>query len=279
MSDTQERDARRRWLTEKLKRMILAECDAAVVAGERHADYLERLGFDRHRIALKYDAVDNDHFARGAAIARRRGAELRRALGLPDRYLLCSGRFIPKKNLEALLRGYDEYRRRGGALDLVLLGDGPLRQRLLRVRHDAGLDRHVHLPGFKQYDELPVFYGLATAFILPSTTEQWGLVVNEAMASGLPVLVSRACGAAELVREGENGHVFDPERAGDIARAIEWLPEDDSRLAQMGQASVRVIAEVSPAAFAASVARAIDIGDTHRRRRTRRLLPNPALWV
>ena len=69
----------------------------------------------------------------------------------------------------------------------------------------------VLLPGFKQYPELPLYYGLAGAFVLPSLTEPWGLVVNEAMAAGLPVVVSDRCGcASDLVRPGENGFAFDP---------------------------------------------------------------------
>ena len=69
----------------------------------------------------------------------------------------------------------------------------------------------VILAGFKQYDELPAYYGLASAFVHASTTEQWGLVVNEAMASGLPVLVSDRCGCApDLVEDGVNGFTFDP---------------------------------------------------------------------
>ncbi len=80
--------------------------------------------------------------------------------------------------------------------DLVLLGDGPLKPTLLKLISSLGLESCVHLPGFKQYDELPVYLGLAETFIHASTTEQWGLVVNEAMASGLPVLVSNRCGCA-----------------------------------------------------------------------------------
>src|SRR5207244_4064698 len=102
------------------------------------------------------------------------------------------------KNLPRLLEAFAGYRRLAGdaAWELVLLGDGPLRPELVALLKDLELDGHVLLPGFKQYDELPAYYGLAGAFIHASTTEQWGLVVNEAMASGLPVLVSDRCGCA-----------------------------------------------------------------------------------
>src|SRR5205823_7578307 len=93
--------------------------------------------------------------------------------------------------------------------DVVLLGDGPLREALNSQLSTLNLHPHVQLPGFKQYNELPVYYALAKAFVHASTTEQWGLVVNEAIASGLPVIVSERCGCApELVRD--NGFTFDP---------------------------------------------------------------------
>jgi 1,2-diacylglycerol 3-alpha-glucosyltransferase len=93
----------------------------------------------------------------------------------------------------------------------VLLGDGPLKETLFHQVARMGLTDRVRFPGFKQYDELPIFYGLASAFIHASSSEQWGLVVNEAMASRLPVLVSERCGCApDLVQNGVNGFTFDP---------------------------------------------------------------------
>src|SRR5206468_501416 len=90
-----------------------------------------------------------------------------------------------------------------GAWSLVVLGDGVLRGDLEQLRTELNLGDHVLFPGFKQYDELPAYYGLATAFIHASMVEPWGLVVNEAMAAGLPVLVSARCGCAwDLVEEG-----------------------------------------------------------------------------
>ena len=72
----------------------------------------------------------------------------------------------------------------------MILGDGPLHGELLRQRAQLQLESDVIFPGFVQYDQLPLYYGLAGAFVHASTVEQWGLVVNEALASALPVLVS-----------------------------------------------------------------------------------------
>lgn len=280
MSESQAHDAPRSWPREVVKRALLRDVDAALVGGESHAGYLVQLGFPRERIFLGYDVVDNEHFRSGAAAARREATRLRRELGLPERYLLASARFLAKKNLVRLLEGYALHRREGAAdsWELVVLGDGPERARIEARRRELGLESVVRLPGFQQYGLLPAYYGLATAFVLPSSAEQWGLVVNEAMASGLPVLVSRRCGSAELVREGVNGYLFDPERAEDIARALDAVARSGSRLAEMGAAAHAAVDRASPRAFAEGLAAAIDRGRVHRAGVRPSLLPNPALW-
>src|SRR5262249_41808278 len=148
-------------------------------------------------------------------------AEKRTALRLPADYFLASARFTEKKNLPGLLRAYARYRdrcqenRTGDAQspwELVVLGDGPGRQQLEQLRDELGLSERVRLPGFQQYDVLSSYYAFARAFVHASTVEQWGLVVNEAMASGLPILLSNRCGCASmLLDEGVNGYLFDPE--------------------------------------------------------------------
>src|SRR5690606_19271144 len=109
----------------------------------------------------------------------------------------------------------------------------------------------VLMPGFIQYPELPIWYGLAEAFVLASTTEQWGLVVNEAMASGLPVLVSSRCGCApDLVRSAAHGHTFEPPDVASLADLLLSLAKaPDSRRA-MGEASATLIDAWSPRVFA-----------------------------
>ena len=117
------------------------------------------------------------------------------------------------KNLFNLLRAYALYRDRLKLQPwkLVLLGDGPLRPQIVALRSELHLQEDVFLPGFKQYSDLPAYYGLAKAFVLASTREPWGLVVNEAMAAGLPVIVSERAGCVpDLVKAGVNGYTFEP---------------------------------------------------------------------
>ena len=260
MSDSQVHDRRRHPVTEWIKRRVVGLYAAALVGGSTHAGYAANLGMPRERIFTGYDVVDNGHFARGAALARGQ-AGLRGRLGLPERYFLSVCRFERVKNIPALLEAYWRYRQKAAdPSPLVLVGDGSLGS---RVRAEVGrwdLECAVFLPGFRQYGELPAYYGLAGCFVLASTSEPWGLVVNEAMASGLPVLVSRRCGCApDLVEEGGNGFTFDPcdvEQLAELMRRVSAMPEEQRQA--MGRRSQEIISRWGPERFARSLAKAVE---------------------
>ena len=240
-------DKRRWWLKEKVKAWLVQRWfDAAFVGGWRHYLYALSLGFPPERIWRGVDVVDNKYFAINAAKARVQAEALRQRLGLPERYFICVARHSPEKNLKRLLQAYKLYRKMGGRWGLVLVGDGPQRQELERDRQRLALDS-VIFAGWVQYDQLPVYYGLAEALILPSISEPWGLVVNEAMASGLPVLVSRKCGCfPELCWRGVNGLDFDPWNVNEIVEVMISMSSNVDRCKAMGKASKEIIANFTP---------------------------------
>jgi glycosyltransferase involved in cell wall biosynthesis len=200
-------------------------------------------------------------------------------------YFLASNRFVERKNLGRLIQAYAKYAESfqqggvGSIWPLVLLGDGELRGELealcgelglkttmgfshggtehtegknlklnsckLKTSKECGL---VVFPGFRQIGELPGFYAEAGAFVHPALEEPWGLVINEAMASGLPVLSSRNVGAAEeLVVEGKTGYLFDPSSVEEMARALAKIVgmEPEERLA-MGRAAYERVERMAP---------------------------------
>ncbi len=262
MSESTADDERRRPWKEWIKRRLVRLARGGLVGGGPHRAYLCALGLPDARIFEGYDVVDNTHFEAGVEEARRHGVEGRDSLELPARYFLASNRFVEKKNLPSLLAAYAEYRRQAGetAWALVLLGDGPLRGLLKAQRAELGLENAVFLPGFRQYGELPAYYAFAGGFIHTSTTEQWGLVVNEAMASGLPVLVSNPCGCApDLVADGQNGWTFDPRDPAAITAVLlrlAGLPETERTA--MGRSSRERIAAWTPETFADGMAKAVE---------------------
>jgi 1,2-diacylglycerol 3-alpha-glucosyltransferase len=283
MSESTEWDEGRSAVKEFVKRRLVQTCSAALAGGTPHKSYLVKLGLPAERIFLGYDAVDNRYFADKVEEVRRMKDEGRTQFGLPENYFLASARFVEKKNLPRLLQAYARYRelaqkseigsqksttsprpspKNGKGIapwDLVLLGDGPLRSSIFDLRSSLGLEDSVLLPGFKQYDELPTYYGLANAFVHASTTEQWGLVVNEAMASGLPVLVSNRCGCAmDLVKEGVNGFTFDPYNVEQLAQLLVKLSTLNSKLSTFGEASRQIISHWGTERFADGLSDAVE---------------------
>jgi glycosyltransferase involved in cell wall biosynthesis len=168
----------------------------------------------------------------------------------------------PKKDLATLLRAYAQVRQMGEQVPpLVLVGSGSEYDLLRSLALDLGLkvtewhgaaqeDRAVSLSGdvlfygFRQIESLPVFYGLALAFILPSISEEWGLVVNEAMACGLPVVVSEVAGCApNLIHHGKTGFTFEPGNVTSLAGHLFHLSTDEGLRQNMAEAARKHIAE------------------------------------
>ena len=271
MSESARQDEPRTWWKEMIKRRVVGVYSAALVGGQRHVEYLVELGMPRDRIFTGYDVVDNAYFRRRAEEVRSQKSDVRKQYGLSENYFLASARFIEKKNLPTLIRAYAAYRQKSEASgnppwDVVLLGDGPLREALNSQLSTLNLHAHVHLPGFKPYDELPVYYALAKAFVHASTTEQWGLVVNEAVASGLPVIVSERCGCVpELVRG--NGFTFDPIDERELpSRLLQIASLSDDERRSLGDASYRIAENFAPEHFGEGLEQAAKLALIHPRK-------------
>lgn len=243
MSETKADDRARPWW----KRMLIARevrlAQAALVSGSAAGEYLVSLGMLREKIFRQYGSVDNAYF-REHAYERRNGDG--------RMFLACSRLIESRKNIVRLLRAYSQYRHRvEQPWELVICGDGPDRS-----MYEAYMREHriegITLAGFQQVEPLAGYYAQAGCFVHPAANEAWGLVVNEALASGLPVLVSRRCGCAyDLVHEGVNGYTFDPHEHVELAELMQRISESPAeRLRQMGQESLRIVSRYGCEAFA-----------------------------
>lgn len=262
MADSTAHDEPRKTWKEWIKSRVVKLFSSGLVAGTPHVDYVSELGMPTERIFTGYDVVDNDYFSKHSDRVRQEACDFRTNYNLPTNFFLASNRFVSKKNISRLIDAYSIYLKHCNNIGwcLVLLGDGSLMPAIRKQVEQLGLNKNVIFPGFKQYDELPVYYGLAGAFVHASTSEQWGLVVNEAMASGLPVLVSARCGCAhDLVKSGINGFTFDPYDTEGLALLMSQISEGKYDLSAMQQQSKAIISEYSPKKFSENLVKAAEV--------------------
>ena len=233
MSDSAQQDYPRSRVQEWLKARYLSQVHGALVAGDKHLQYLENLGVEADRIRLGYDVVDNEYFKRCGSLEP--DSEMAGYSGVcSEPYVLCCARLIDKKNLSVLLDAFALFlshtRRTQSALaewKLIIAGDGPLRQALISQAVGLDIAASVDFVGTFSYQELPSLYHGAQIFVLPSKIEQWGLVINEAMASGVPVIVSNRVGCLdELVIAGKSGLSYPHDDAHALYECLQALSTD-----------------------------------------------------
>jgi len=191
---------------------IVRGAAAGLAVGSGAARYLAHYGMDPGRIRIVPNTIDVVGYGRDAAAARARAEDVRAHWDLPERYVLFAGRLVEDKGIRDLvgalrLLGAD-------APALVVAGEGPLADEF------GGVDG-VRRVGFVQRDQLVELLALAAWTIVPSRVEPWGVIVNEALASGSPVIVTDAVGAAEdLVVDGINGRVVPASSPQALAAAL-----------------------------------------------------------
>lgn len=254
-SESNHQDQRRGLpVVEFLKRQFFRRCDGFVVPGRAALDYVRAQNISDHPIFTAPNAVDNKLFAAASQTARQRTTVYRQELGLPERYFLSVGRLVREKGLFELVSAYAnldaQLRQRIG---LVIVGDGPSRGELQQLASSVSPGKVV-FAGFVHQEELGIYYALAEALVLPTYTDTWGMVVNEAMACGTPVIVSRLAGCTpELIRDGWNGILIEPREVKGLNSAMKRIAEAPELGREMGENSAQLILSYSPEAWANSI--------------------------
>lgn len=234
MADSKYDDYPRHLWRESGKRIFMLPYLGALGASLRSRDYLRFLGIRAERIIGGYDSLSV------ARIRNLAGCPPAPA-GIPfaDRHFTIVARLVPKKNLFLALKAYSLYVAQDIApRPLHLCGNGPLEAKLKAHAEELGVGAHVIFHGFVQTDVVARLLGSTLALILPSTEEQFGQVVPEALAMGLPVILSDNCGARdELVRTGINGFVVEPDNAEGLAWFMHLMATDEALWKRMSTAA------------------------------------------
>ena len=218
-------DYPRRISRELVKSLMYSPYSGVITSGTRSRDYMYFMGFNSERIKTGYNSLSLDRIRAqaGVPIAPQ---------GVPflKRHFTIVARLIPKKNISLALKAMKLYAEQvPSPRPLHIFGNGPLESELRAHARNLGINELVHFHGFLQTDEISKWYAKSLALLLPSIEEQFGNVVPEAQAMGLPVIVSDNCGGGDLlVRTGVNGFVAKPDNPEGWAFLMTLLSEDES---------------------------------------------------
>ncbi|GHB75757.1 glycosyltransferase family 4 protein [Persicitalea jodogahamensis] len=252
-SESSALDRPRKNIKESLKTRFLRQSDAFFCFGKTSVDYLKSLGIDEEVIPVKKAAVvDNSLISNVFSEAEQSTSRQKER----RRNFIYVGRLAKEKNLSLLLAAYRQCQDSSTASDwgLIFVGDGPLKEQLVDEAATAGLAT-VHFTGGMPWHKVPAQLALADILVLPSLSEPWGLVVNEAMVCGMPVIASRNCGCVDdLVHDGQNGFIFDPTDKHELADAMRHYISHPGDVAQHGTRSRELIAPFSPESVAREMA-------------------------
>jgi glycosyltransferase involved in cell wall biosynthesis len=244
--ETHLKGLRGSWLWHKAHQAVLSrlftQVDQFLAIGSANAAFYREYGVEDERIARVPYVTDNAHFQAACARAHPQREALRGQLGLSSGrpVLLFVGRLSPEKGLETLLQALrllDEKERPY----LLLAGEGP-QSRWLHSKAAASLADDVRFLGFVSQSRLPALYDLCDALVLPSLHEPWGMVVNEVMNAGRPLILSDRVGSArDLLKDGDNGLSFPAGNPAALAGAIRRVLGEPGFRERAGALSLQLV--------------------------------------
>jgi glycosyltransferase involved in cell wall biosynthesis len=243
-------DKERRLRRELAKSIFYFPYNGAIASGVRSRDYLRFLGLSKSRVQPSYNSVSLDRIRALAGVPPAPD-------GVPfeERHFTIVARMVSKKNVTMALKAMALYAKQvTNPRPLHIFGNGPLEAELRQQAQVDGIAELVHFRGFLQAPEVCRAYGTSLALLLPSIEEQFGNVVPEAQAMGVPVILSDNCGSRDLlVRSGVNGFVVEADNPKGMAFFMRLLSEDEELWKTMSLASQEFVERADTARFAESV--------------------------
>jgi len=256
--DSKKEDVQRNFLVNTVKKILYANVDAIFCPAPDWIETFKYWGFKEKAIFFGVDVVDNSFWSKTAS----------QKFDISAPYFLTVGRHIKRKNFHLLIDAFVLFKRESGNnARLVLVGDGVETDHLKKRVPEDLQDDILFLP-LQDQNTLVSLYHNAYFFILPSISEQWGLVVNEAMACGLPVIVSENAGCVQsLVEENKNGYWFNPCDLHSLASTLEKASAlSESEIKEMKNNSLEIISHWDLDRFTTGAIGAVDYAVKNKRR-------------
>jgi len=238
------------FLRREVKKLILKElfkkAAGFMITGTMNAEFYKYYEGDNQRYFSMPWAIDNERFMKACEVPKEKKEDLRKQCGIAkDKItIIYSGKLIKRKNPLHLLQAFEMMNQKE-KIEIVYVGEGSERKILESYVKEKKI-RGVHFLGFINQSKLPEIYNISNIFVLPSSYDPRGTVTNEAMACGLPVIISDRVGIygeGDIVRSGENGYVYRDGNINELARLLDQLTENDKLRTVMGKKSLEIISE------------------------------------
>lgn len=237
---------------EFIKQQFVKKCDIGVTYGELSKEYFIELGMPSNRIIIKPNVSSTSLFYKSDLLERPNCMTF-------NKHFIYVGRFSKEKNLIMFLDTFNKAYKKSKNLDwgLLLVGSGPQEAELKKYIYDNNIP-NIIFSGFVDKHELVKYYNHSDVFVLPSISEPWGLVANEAMMCGLPVIISSQCGCSlDLIRE--NGYIFDPFNDKELELLLLSYMKNEVNIKQQSLRSIEIIENFTPFLAAKRIDDAIDL--------------------
>lgn len=230
-----------------IKKMLISSANYWLSSGKNCTEYLIHYGAKKDNV-FEYPFASIDYTSNELKplndIERKK---LKKDKSLKDIVILSIGSFIDRKGLDILIKSFENIRNRNEELkiSLVLIGGGELKDKYISYINDNKIE-DITIIDFLDKEDLIMYYKLADMFILPTREDIWGLVVNEAMSFGLPIICSDRAGAGlDLMIDNKNGFLFESENIDDLSLKIECLVNDESKRKEFSKESLNIIKNYS----------------------------------
>jgi glycosyltransferase involved in cell wall biosynthesis len=232
--DAKPSQVKRNFLVQWVKDLITKQIDGLWLPSSDYDHEYANLDEKRVLFFHGYNCIDNQLF------------RFKNKKEMNCTVIICVARLVPIKNLKNLLKSWKLVEEEKTGYKLVIIGDGPEFDNLNKLKLDLELETVVFLGAIPNTD-IPTYFFNANAFILPSMSESWGLVVNEALAAGLPVLLSNEINASRsLLEEGVNGYSFNPLSISNMTdKIINYINLDIQEKKNMSDGSLKIISTMS----------------------------------
>ncbi len=212
------------------RRLLTSFATAFVAYGSKAKEYLIKLGASENQVFISTNTVDTSYFEIATNDCR---------LSIDDdglNHFLYLGYLVPRKNVGLLIDMANNLQKQRNDFCIDVIGDGESREQLELKVKNLGLSQFVKFHGFKQKHELPPYFAQTKALLFQTDFDIWGLVLNEAMAAGVPCLSSVNAGASsDLIKNGYNGFIVDYENKSDIIEKINFIIENPEKVIEMGK--------------------------------------------